>query len=69
MARDRGRRGAARAGGQADLFGATGARYRGGPGRSQRVVPVVILRPGVLDEVERFVRVNQSSAGTSASFK
>ena len=42
--------GAARAGSQADLFGATGARYRGGPGQSRRAVPVVILRSGVLDE-------------------
>ena len=49
---------------QADLF-AAGARYHGGTGPLRRVVPVTILRPGVLQEVERFIRINQPPAALS----
>jgi len=61
--------GAARAGGQDDLFGGTGARHHGGGTGRKRALPVAVLRPGVLAEVERFVHVNQPSGGASASFK
>ena len=49
------------AGGQADLFGATGARYRGGGRWRKRSGPVAVLRPGVLAAVERFIVINQPS--------
>jgi hypothetical protein len=42
------------------------ARYHGGTGPLRRVVPVTILRPDVLDEVERFIRINQPPAALSA---
>jgi len=31
----------------------------------RRAVPVTILRPDVLDEVERFIRINQSHLALS----
>jgi hypothetical protein len=31
----------------------------------RRAVPVTILRPGVLQEVERFIRINQPPAALS----
>jgi len=40
------------AGGQADLFGASGARHRGGGPGPKPARPVAVLRPGVLREVE-----------------
>ena len=57
----------AEAGGQdqADLF-AVGARYHGGTGPLRRVVPVTILRPDVLHEVERFICINQPPAALLA---
>ena len=55
------------AGGQADLFGAAGASYRGGGSGTKRAQPVTVLRPGVLREVERFIQVNQPS-GASADW-
>jgi len=54
----------AKAEGQADLFGAAGARHHGEPMRSRRTLPVVILRRDVLEEVDRFVSVNQPSGWT-----
>jgi putative transposase len=48
-----------RAEGQAGLFGAAGASYRGGGTGTKRPQPVAILRPEVLHAVERFIRVNQ----------
>ena len=54
----------AKAASQADLFGGMGARYRGGGTGVKRPVPMAVLRPGVLREVERFIRVNQPSAGS-----
>ena len=50
-------------GGQADLFGASGARHRGGGRGRKRVGPVAVLRPGVLAAVERFIVTNQPSGG------
>ena len=42
--------------------GASGARYHGGgKPRERERVPVAILRPGVLEQVHRFMRVNQPS--------
>jgi phage/plasmid-associated DNA primase len=38
----------------------------GGTGPLWQVVPVAILRPSVLQEVERFIRVNQPPAAMSA---
>jgi hypothetical protein len=53
-------------GGQADLFGASGARHRrGGPG-PKRARPLAVLRPGVLREVEPFLRVNAPAGGSFA---
>jgi putative transposase len=52
---------------QADLF-APGARYHGGSGPLRRAVPVAILRPDVLDQVERFIRVNQPHSALSAHY-
>ena len=49
------------AAGQADLFG--GASYRGGGSGAKRPSPVGVLRPGVLREVEQFLRVNAPSGG------
>ncbi len=53
---------------QADLF-AAGARYHGGTGPLRRVVQVAILRPDVLDQVERFIHVNQPSVAVTAHVK
>ena len=49
--------------GQGDLFGASGASYRGGGRGRKRVGPVAVLRPGVLAAVERFIVTNQPSGG------
>ncbi len=55
--------------GQKDLFSATpGARYHGG-GKPRGFVPVAILRPEVLEQVHRFMRVNQPSPEHSAECK
>lgn len=58
--------GAAAAGGQADLFGASGARHRGGGPGAKRARPVAVLRPGVLREVDPFLRVNAPPGGSFA---
>ena len=57
---------AARARGQADLFGAAGASYRGGGPGTKRALPVSVLRHGVLREVEPFLRVNAPAGGAFA---
>ena len=54
------------AGGQADLFGASGARHRGGGPGAKRARPVAVLRPGVLREVDPFLRVNAPAGGAFA---
>jgi hypothetical protein len=58
--------GAAAAGGQADLFGASGARHRGGGPGAKRARPVSLLRHGVLREVDPFLRVNAPPGGSFA---
>jgi hypothetical protein len=53
-------------GGQGDLFAVAGVSHRGGGPGPKQARPVAVLRPGVLREVDPFLRINAPAGGAFA---